>query len=190
LDVVPSPFSLKEEERRQFHREAVCSQERKDTYQQSHHATQGIQLKGAAKTCRRANWTRFACGTDRNYPPGLKGRLKWDWTSVVYSGRMRSLESDRRRACARPRPPDVAKIKQLAMLRGIGPSGAWVLVREFFGWRTSTTAGTPARLQVDSTPFRSGALIREQGINKSRKPPHSRNRHRTRVVLGPLPARK
>jgi transposase len=54
------------------------------------------------------------------------------------------------------------------MLRGIGPNGAWIFVREFFGWRKFNNRKELGSLAgLTPTPFRSGALVREQGISKA-----------------------
>jgi transposase len=164
----PSPEA---EDRRQFHRE--LSALRKEQTRTSNRikgllATQGIRLKGRLNLAEnQLDAIRLWNGAE--LPPGLKSRLKWEWEHLLFiQARMRSLESDRRRALRQGEAPDLPKIKQLAMLRGIGPSGAWVLVREFFGWRNFNNRKELGSLAgLTPTPFRSGALIREQGISKA-----------------------
>jgi len=59
-------------------------------------------------------------------------------------------------------------VRQLLRLRAIGPSGAWVYVNEFFGWRqfrNRKEVGAAAGLV--STPYQSGDECREQGISKA-----------------------
>jgi transposase len=164
----PSPEA---EDRRQFHRE--LSALRKEQTRTSNRikgllATQGIRLKGRLNLAEgQLDAIRLWNGAE--LPPGLKSRLKWEWEHLLFiQARMRSLESDRRLAFRQGEAPDLPKIKQLAMLRGIGPSGAWVLVREFFGWRSFNNRKELGSLAgLTPTPFRSGALIREQGISKA-----------------------
>ena len=45
------------------------------------------------------------------------------------------LERERQQGIAHGRGPATEKVRQLLRLRAIGPSGAWVYVNEFFGWR-------------------------------------------------------
>ena len=59
-------------------------------------------------------------------------------------------------------------MRQLLKLKGIGENTAWLLVREFFGWR-----GIRNRRELGSlagltpTPYDSGEVRREQGISKA-----------------------
>src|SRR5207245_4003878 len=45
------------------------------------------------------------------------------------------LERERQRAIAHGRGETIDKVRQLLRLRAVGPTGAWVYVNEFFGWR-------------------------------------------------------
>ena len=56
----------------------------------------------------------------------------------------------------------------LLTLRGIGESRASVLSGEFFGWRQFRNSRQVGALNgLTPTPYRSGDLIREQGIGKA-----------------------
>src|ERR1017187_861339 len=58
--------------------------------------------------------------------------------------------------------------KQRAQLRAIGPKGAWVLVKELFGWRRFANRRELAGcLGLAPTPYDSGARQVEQGISKA-----------------------
>jgi transposase len=48
---------------------------------------------------------------------------------------VKAMEAERRQELADGKQPLMA---QLAQLRAIGPNGAWVLVKELFGWRRFT----------------------------------------------------
>ena len=57
---------------------------------------------------------------------------------------------------------------QLAQLRAIGPKGAWVLVKELFGWREFANRRELAGcLGLAPTPYASGDSQIEQGISKA-----------------------
>ena len=78
------------------------------------------------------------------------------------------LRAERRRALRQSEEPDLAKIHQLSMLRGIGENGSWVFVREFFGWRKFNNRREVGSLGgLTPTPYQSGRTMREQGISKA-----------------------
>jgi len=77
---------------------------------------------------------------------------------------MKAMEAERRQELADGKQPLVA---QLAQLRAIGPNGAWVLVKELFGWRRFTNRRELAGcLGLAPTPYASGDSQVEQGISK------------------------
>jgi transposase len=78
------------------------------------------------------------------------------------------LESKRLKAIRTDQAPEVEKVRQLLRLSGIGENGAWLLVREFFGWRQIRNRRELASLAgLAPTPYDSGGSRCEQGINKA-----------------------
>jgi len=157
--VVQAP-SPEEEDRRQVHRELSALRKEK--------------TRTSNRTKGRLNLSEDQLDAIRLWdgsglPPDLKDRLKWEWEHLLFiEARIRSLETDRRRVLRQAEDSDAPKIKQLAMLRGIGSNGAWIFVKEFFGWRKFNNRKELGSLAgLTPTPFRSGALIREQGISKA-----------------------
>jgi transposase len=66
------------------------------------------------------------------------------------------------------RAPDVGKVRQLSLLRGIGLHGSWVFVREFFGWRKfNNRRQVAAAAGLTPTPYQSGDSNHEQGISRA-----------------------
>ena len=60
------------------------------------------------------------------------------------------------------------KVDTLHALRAIGVQAAWVLVAEFFGWRTfNNRQEVAAAAGLTGTPFDTGGRHREQGISKA-----------------------
>jgi len=110
---------------------------------------------------------RFWAGS--RLPVGLKRRLRRGWAHVLILKReILALEAERRQQLRQSREADVAKVRQLTLLRGIGPGSAWVFVREFFGWRKFHNRRELASLAgLVPTPYQSGAMRREQGISKA-----------------------
>jgi transposase len=78
------------------------------------------------------------------------------------------LEREQAKRLAQGQDSSLAKQRKLHQLRGLGPIGAWVLVRELFGWRTFNNRRELAgSVGLGSSPYRSGALEHDQGISKA-----------------------
>jgi transposase len=59
-------------------------------------------------------------------------------------------------------------VAELARLRAIGDKGAWVLVKEIFGWRNfSNRRELTGCVGLAPTPHASGSIDHEQGISKT-----------------------
>jgi transposase len=64
--------------------------------------------------------------------------------------------------------PQVEPVRRLLGLKGIGPAGAWILVRAVFGGRAIKNRRELAGLAgLVPTPYGSGDSHREQGISKA-----------------------
>lgn len=78
---------------------------------------------------------------------------------------VKALEAARLQELAAGKQPLVA---HLARLRAIGPKGAWILVKELFGWRRFANRRELAGcLGLAPTPYASGDSQIEQGISKA-----------------------
>src|SRR5262249_36199838 len=69
-------------------------------------------------------------------PPGLKQRIlrefhRWQFVTL----QIRELERERTEQIRNPETPQGDQVRLLLKLKGIGENGAWLLVREVFGWR-------------------------------------------------------
>ena len=85
----------------------------------------------------------------------------WGWSSSS----SRRWKAARRQELADGKQPLVA---QLIRLRAIGPKGAWMLVKELFGWRRFANRRELAGcLGLAPTPYASGDSQIEQGISKA-----------------------
>ena len=104
-------------------------------------------------------------------PPGLVARLQREWARLVtVTTALAALEGERRTAMA----ADTATAqcsRRLERLRAIGPTIAWTLASEVFGWRTFRNRREVGSLVgLTPTPYQSGAAHRELGIAKSGNP--------------------
>jgi transposase len=135
-------------------------------------ATHGVVLPRGRQLSPRLEALRLWDGSP--LPPGVQARLQRQWERVqVLAQQLRVVEGEQRqqvRAAAQSAvpAPAMAKVLQLQRLRGIGPTGAWVLVLECFGWRQlQNRRQVGALLGLTGTPYNSGASAHEQGISKA-----------------------
>jgi transposase len=98
-------------------------------------------------------------------PPLLRAEIEREAARLkLVKEQVRGIEAARREELIEGKQPLVA---QLARLRAIGPKGAWVLVKEVFGWRHFANRRELAgSLGLVPTPYSSGDSEIEQGINK------------------------
>src|SRR5439155_1711193 len=101
-----------------------------------------------------------------------------DSSSIEVNRRLRRAKSDALdvrkllgmllRYHAGERAVAIDKVRQLLRLRAVGPTGAWVYVNEFFGWRRfRNRKEVGAAAGLTPTPYQSGDGSREQGISKA-----------------------
>jgi transposase len=126
----------------------------------------------------------LALAVDRRLPERLDGLRQWDEKPLPADLRSRiireydrwllvesqicSLEAEQRRQVRDDATPGVETIRQLFGLKGVGLQGAWLLEREFFGWRSIRNRRQVASLAgLTPTPYGSGDMEREQGISKA-----------------------
>ena len=102
-------------------------------------------------------------------PAALQERIKRElerWQLV--NTQIQALENQRAREIRDPKTPQGEQVRLLLNLKGIGENGAWLLVRELFGWRQIRNRRELASLAgLTPTPYNSGGSRREQGISKA-----------------------
>ncbi len=167
--------SMEEEDRRQLHRELSTMEKEKNRTSNRIRgllATQGVRVRGGLDlTEERLESMRM--WDNRPLAPGLKDRVRREWARLVFlkeqiSALTRERQSAVREKSQPDKAPDMEKIRQLEQLRAIGPVGAWVLVRELFGWRRFKNRRQVGSLSgLTPTPYQSGDTSIEQGISKA-----------------------
>ncbi|CAN7775579.1 hypothetical protein LJR084_007864 [Variovorax sp. LjRoot84] len=79
------------------------------------------------------DWPAWWARHGEQIPPLLRAEIERESARLtLVKQQVKALEAERRQELADGKQPLVA---QLARLRAIGPKGAWVLVKELFGWR-------------------------------------------------------
>jgi len=102
-------------------------------------------------------------------PEGIRGRIQRAQARVEFLSRqIRELETQREEELENLTCVGIKRVRQLMVLKGIGPVTAWVLVMEFFGWRRFRNRRQVGALSgLAPSPYQSGDSAREQGISKS-----------------------
>ncbi len=165
---VPTP---EQEDRRQPDRELrTLKKERTRTVNRIKGllASQGIRLQAPLNlTEEMVEGIRLSNGS--GLQPRLKSRLKREWQHVEFLwGQIDAIQRERKEALRRREEPEVVKIRQLGLLRGVGPVSSSILVEEFFGWRDFKNGRQVGSLAgLTPTPYDSGTSRREQGISKA-----------------------
>jgi len=79
--------------------------------------------------------------------------------------RIEQLEATRRERLQSPRSEAERGVVHLMRLGAFGPTRAWLLVKELFGWRVFRNRREVAALAgLAGTPYASGESERDQGI--------------------------
>ena len=102
-------------------------------------------------------------------PAGLRARLAREYAGLQFvEQQIQELERERQELLQHSEDPNVAQVRQLMRLRGIGINSAWLYVMEFFGWRQFRNRREVGALAgLTATPHQSGELAHEQGISKA-----------------------
>jgi len=105
----------------------------------------------------------------RPLPVELKAELEREQERLgLVERQIGSLETERRKRLREPKTEAERSIVQLMNLGAIGPTSAWLLVMEFFGWRAFRNRREVAALAgLVGTPYNSGDSERDQGISKA-----------------------
>jgi len=162
--------TVDEEDRRQLHRELrTLKKERARVTNriQGLLANQGIRVPKSRDLGALLEGMRVWDGSP--LPTGLRARLQREWEHAQFlHGKIVELERERQQAIRHDRGQAIEKVRQLLRLRALGPSGAWVYVNEFFGWRQfRNRKEVGAAAGLTPTPYQSGHGSREQGISKA-----------------------
>jgi transposase len=111
------------------------------------------------------DWPAWWQRNSEQVAPKLRTEIEREVARLtLVKDQVRSIELARRRELASGMHPMVS---QLTRLTAIGPTGAWVLVHEVFGWRRfSNRRQLAGCLGLAPMPYASGDTETEQGISK------------------------
>jgi transposase len=162
--------SVEQEADRQLHRDWDVLKKERTLHRnriQSFLACQGITLKLSSDFAERLETLVLWDGSA--LPSELRERLKREWERLeLVESQIRELTRQKEETVAAASSPYAQQIQQLARLKGIGLTSAWVFVCEFFGWRQFRNRREVGALAgLVPMPFQSGSLDHEQGISKA-----------------------
>jgi transposase len=162
--------SVEQEADRQLHRDWDVLQKERTLHRnriQSFLACQGIQVKLGSDFVDRLESLVLWDGSA--LPSELRERLKREWKRLeLVESQIRELKTQKEEAVVAASNPSLQKIQELAKLKGIGLTSAWVFVCEFFGWRKFRNRREVGSLAgLAPMPYKSGSSDREQGISKA-----------------------
>jgi transposase len=162
--------SVEQEADRQLHRDWDVLKKERTLHRnriQSLLACQGITLKLGSDFAERLESLVLRDGSA--LPSPLRERLKREWKRLeLVESQIRELTRQKEEAVAAASSPSLQQIAQLATLKGIGLTSAWVFVSEFFGWRKFRNRREVGALAgLAPMPYQSGSSDHEQGISKA-----------------------
>jgi transposase len=162
--------TVEQEDSRQLHRdlEALRSERTRHINRiKDLLASYGVRMRVGGDFLVRLQTRRLWDG--RPVPLGLKKRLVREWERLeVVKGQIKQVEAERADIVKVSESPDVAMVRQLLSLRGIGIGSAWLYVMEFFGWRQfRSRCEVGALAGLVPTAHQSGDVAWERGISKS-----------------------
>jgi transposase len=160
-----------DEDRRHLHRELIAVQDERTEHVnriKGFLAGQGIALT-AVTAMFPEELKKLRCWDGSELGADLRQRLLREFARwQLADAQVKELENERKQRIRRDDTPQVAKVRGLLDLAGIGLSGSWLLVYELFAWRQfANRRQVGAIVGLTPTPYQSGAEHREQGISKA-----------------------
>jgi transposase len=162
--------TVADEDRRQLHRELIeLKAERTELLNRIKGLLAGLGLNILVNDKLPDRLGKLRQWDNAAVPPALQARILREferWQLVVRQ--IGELEAQRAREIRTDPSPQGEQTRRLMSLKGIGANGAWLLVREFFGWRQIRNRRELASLAgLAPTPYDSGNSRHEQGISKA-----------------------
>lgn len=121
----------------------------------------GVHLKEDLQQVRRSDGTPL--------PRALEAELQREADRLrLVEQQIGQIKAERKERLTVPKQKSDQAVLDLVSLRGLGASGAWILVYELFAWRVyQNRREVAASVGLTPTPYQSGASDREQGISKA-----------------------
>jgi transposase len=162
-----------EEDDRQLHRELATLKRDHTEYINRIKgllASQGVKMGVRSSFLDRLGEVRIWDGNP--LPAHLLERLAREYSRIrALEQQIDELDMQREKAIQEGKGEALDQVRQLLLLKGIGPNSAWLFVMEFFGWRKFQNRRELGALAgLTPMPYQSGGRFQEQGIGKSGNP--------------------
>lgn len=167
--MVRIPTVAQEDERR-LHRERSRLQKERTQHRvriQSLMATLGIELKANSDFVEQLEQVKALWGAD--VPAALKAEVLREYQRLqLVNEQLRLLNGEQRDRLKQPRTKMDQEVAMMTHLRGVGPVGGWIVIKECLGWRDFRNRKQVGGLSgFTGTPYNTGGSEREQGISKA-----------------------
>lgn len=112
---------------------------------------------------------KLCCWNGKELQTELKEEIRRELDRLaLIREQLRVLQAKKSETLEHPQTNADHQIRDLMKLRGVGEVSAWVLGKEFFGWRTFRNRREVASLAgLTPSPYNSGSSVVEQGISKA-----------------------
>lgn len=114
----------------------------------------------------------IVCWNGQSLPEALRAELHRELARLdQINDQIKTLEKQKVEILKNPKTNADRQAADLIRLHGIGEVSAWVLAKEFFGWRDFKNRREVGSLAgLTPTPYDSGGSCKEQGISKAGSP--------------------
>lgn len=131
----------------------------------------GVKVTGNLSTLDR-ELDGMTCWNNKPLPEALLAELHRECLRMgQISGQIQTLEKQKLERIKNPQTNADHQAADLVRLKSVGEVSAWVLAKEFFGWREFKNRREVGSLAgLTPTPYDSGDSCREQGISKAGSP--------------------
>jgi len=160
-----------EEDERHLHRELESLKKERTTHRnriRSLLKLHGIRIDNPRRSDFKQYLDSVRLWDGRELGAELKARLRREYDRMEFAeSQLKTLREMRVRLVRLQETGSMRRIGQMMALRGIGIESAWLLEKEFFGWRRFRNRKEVGALSgLSPTPYSSGKSQREQGISK------------------------
>lgn len=130
-------------------------------------ATQGVRMSGRNHIA--VDLDRLKLWNGQPLSESLRRRLQRLYARIDFlNEQIDEIRQQRAELLLFSPAPEVKQVRQLMLLKGIGPNSAWVFGTEFFNWRKfRNRREVGASAGLTPCPYQSGEMSRDRGISKA-----------------------